>query len=157
VRRVIPPDATGGRPPRSPRAATSRGRSDVAVGLCEAPAVRRADRTNLNNAALAFRAVHTLIAVVELACLAQVWRSAITRRRGVAFRVATTVLLAEGVGLVIGRGNCPLGPLQGRLGDPVPLFELVLPPRAAKAAVPALAAVAVGGIGLAIARRPVDN
>jgi hypothetical protein len=84
----------------------------VAVAMCEAPPVNGppAAPRELNNAALAFRAVHTVIAVVELACLAQVWRCAITRRRDVAFRVATTVLLAEGVGLVIGRGNCPLGP-----------------------------------------------
>jgi hypothetical protein len=50
------------------------------------------------------------------------------------------------VALVIGRGNCPLGPFQARLGDPVPLFELVLPPRAAKAAVPVLAAVTAAGL-----------
>jgi len=28
-----------------------------------------------------------------------------------------------------GHGDCPMGPLQADLGDPVPLFELVLPPR----------------------------
>ena len=54
--------------------------------------------------------------------------------------------------LVIGRGNCPLGPLQSRAGDPVPLFELVLPPRAAKAAIPILAAVAVAGLALVAGR-----
>jgi hypothetical protein len=45
-----------------------------------------------------------------------------------------------------------MGPFQRRLGDPVPLFELVLPPRAAKAAVPVLAAFAVAGIGAVIIR-----
>ena len=40
------------------------------------------------------------------------------------------------------------GPLQDRLDDPVPLFELVLSPRAAKRAVPVLGAVAAAGIGL---------
>ena len=54
--------------------------------------------------------------------------------------------------LVIGRGNYPLGPLQSRGGDPVPLFELVLPPRAAKAAIPLLAAVAVAGLALVAVR-----
>lgn len=36
--------------------------------------------------------------------------------------------------MVIGGGNCPFGPLQRSLGDPVPMFELVLLPKAAKAA-----------------------
>jgi hypothetical protein len=58
-----------------------------------------------------------------------------------------TALSLEGIGLLIGRGDCPLTPLQRRVADPVPLFELVLPPRAAKVAVPVLAAVSVGGIG----------
>jgi hypothetical protein len=111
----------------------------------------------LGGTARAFRAAHTVVAIVELVCLAEVWRSALSRRRGAAFRVATAVLVAEGAGLVLGRGNCPLGPLQRRLGDPVPLFELVLPPRAAKAAVPVLAAVAIGGIGAALARPPVPG
>jgi hypothetical protein len=44
-------------------------------------------------------------------------------------------------------------PVQRRLGDPVPMFELVLPPRAAKKAVPALAAVALAGCVLALRPR----
>jgi hypothetical protein len=108
----------------------------------------------LTRAARGFRALHTLIAAAELACLGYVWTCALTRRRDAAFHIAVGVLVAEGVGLVIGRGDCPLGPLQGRLGDPVPLFELVLPPRAAKAAVPVLTGVAITGIALSAARPP---
>jgi hypothetical protein len=52
----------------------------------------------------------------------------------------------QGIGVLVGRGNCPLGPIQRRLGDPIPFFELVLPPRAAKAAFPVLLAVTLGGI-----------
>jgi hypothetical protein len=110
--------------------------------------------TRLSRLAVAFRAVHAAIAVVELACLAHVWRCALTRRRDPAFRAAVGVLLGEGVGLVIGRGDCPLGPFQDRLGDDVPLFALVLPPRAAKAAVPVLSTVAVAGIAVAGLRPP---
>ena len=57
----------------------------------------------------------------------------------------------------MGRGNCPLGPFQARLGDPVPLFELVLSPRAAKAAIPVLAAVAVAGIAALLILPPADT
>ncbi len=39
-------------------------------------------------------------------------------------------------------------------GDPVPFFELVLPPRAAKAAIPVLAGVSVAGVVALVLRRP---
>ena len=97
----------------------------------------------MSTSARALRAGHAVIAVVELGCLGYLWLCALTGRRDRLLRTAVTVLVGEGVGLVIGRGDCPLGPLQQRVGDPVPLFELVLPPRAAKAAVPALFAVSV--------------
>jgi len=62
------------------------------------------------------------------------------------------MLLVEGVALVIGRGNCPFGPFQRRLGDPVPMFELFLPPRAAKAAVPVLTLVSLAGLAALFGR-----
>lgn len=110
------------------------------------PRLRRP--TALGRGARLFRAVHAGIAVVQLAALAQIWRSAITRRRGPLLTASVAALAIEGGALVVGRGDCPLGPLQARLGDPVPLFELVLPRRAAKAAVPILTGVAVAGIAL---------
>lgn len=102
---------------------------------------------------MALRGGHTAIAVVELACLGYVWTCALTGRRDALLRGAIGVLVGEGVGLIIGRGNCPLGPLQERLGDPVPLFELVLPPNWARRAVPILAGTSV--VGIALALRPV--
>jgi hypothetical protein len=104
--------------------------------------------------AKAFRFGHFAVAAIELSSVGYVWTCAITRRRDKALVVALALLSAQGVGLVIGRGNCPLGPLQRRLGDPVPLFELVLPPRAAKAAVPALVAVTMAGVLALALRRP---
>jgi len=103
--------------------------------------------------AKALRAAHALLAVVELAGLGYVWVCAATGRRDRRLALAVGLLAAEGAALVVGRGSCPLGPLQERLGDPTPLFELVLPPRAAKAAVPVLAVVAVGGVAALAVRR----
>jgi hypothetical protein len=108
----------------------------------------------LPRAARRLRAIHVAIAVVQLASLGEVWVCAIRRRRGRVLRAAVVTLSVEGLALVVGRGNCPLGPLQRRLGDATPLFELVLTPRAAKAAVPVLAAVSVIGIALVAARPP---
>jgi hypothetical protein len=109
--------------------------------------------SGLSRGALALRAGHTAIAVIELSCLGYVWTCALTGRRDVLLKGAISILAAEGVGLVIGRGNCPLGPLQERLGDPVPLFELVLPATWARRAVPILAGVSA--LGIALALRPV--
>lgn len=111
------------------------------------------ERERLSRGAVALRAGHTAIAVVELCCLGYVWACALTGRRDALLRGAIGVLAAEGVGLAIGGGNCPLGPLQRRLGDPVPLFELVLPPAWARRAVPILAGIS--GLGIALALRPV--
>jgi hypothetical protein len=110
--------------------------------------------SELDRSARAFRIGHAAIALVELSCLGYVWRCAITRHRDRLLAASMIVLTAQGLGLVIGRGNCPLGPLQGRLGDPVPLFELVLPPRAAKAAIPTLAALTLIGVLALVWRRP---
>jgi hypothetical protein len=108
----------------------------------------------LSPAALIFRTMHATIAIAELTCLGYIWYCAITRRRNRRLGVAIATLGAEGVGLVIGGGNCPLGPFQRRIGDPMPLFELVLPKRAAKAAVPVLTTVAALGVLLTILRPP---
>ena len=102
----------------------------------------------MNRAAKGFRAFHTSIAVIDLAGLSYVWTCAFRQRRDRLLAVSVAALLIEGAALIVGRGSCPLGPLQTKLGDPVPLFELVLPPRAAKATVPILAAISVAGISV---------
>ena len=111
----------------------------------------------LGRTAKGFRVAHTLIAVIDLVGLGYIWTCALTRRRDRLLRFSVAALLVEGVALVVGRGNCPLGPLQRKLGDPVPLFELVLPPRGAKAAFPVLAAMSAGGLALLAVRRPSDT
>jgi hypothetical protein len=107
-------------------------------GLDEAPAAR------LSRAALAFRAAHATIALEQLLAIAYVWWCALSGRRGDADR--------EGVLVTANGGDCPLGGLQRRLGDPVPLFELVLSQRAAKLAVPTLGAITAAGLVLLMVR-----
>ena len=103
--------------------------------------------------ARAFRVAHIAWGVVSLAALADILVAALRGHPGARPFVGAAWLLLEGALLIVGRGNCPAGPLQRRLGDPVPMFELVLPPRAAKAAVPALTVVAAAGIGMLALRR----
>ena len=95
-----------------------------------------------------WRTVHGLITVGFLAAIAHIWWCAISGRRGPLLRAALTGLLAEGALVTANHGDCPLGPLGDRIGDQVPLFELVLPPRAARLAVPFLGVVTAMGIAL---------
>jgi hypothetical protein len=70
---------------------------------------------------------------------------------------AITALTAQGIGVLLERGNCPLAPLQQRFGDPTPLFELVVPARAAKAAFPVLLIGTLTGIIALVARPPAQR
>ncbi len=107
----------------------------------------------LSRPAKAYRVFHATWSVAGLASLGYIWVCAARRRRNRLLGASIAFLSVEGVGLVIGGGDCPMGPFQEQLGDPVPFFELVLPPRAAKAAVPILAAASLAGF-LAVAVRP---
>jgi hypothetical protein len=97
---------------------------------------------------LAFRFVHAAIATGFLFAIVYVWWCALTGRRGALLRIAVTALVGEGALVIANRGDCPLGGLQERLGDPVPLFELVLSPQAARRAVPVLGLLTAGGAAL---------
>lgn len=108
----------------------------------------------LSRQAKAFRVVHTVWSVVGLATLGYVWVCAATGRRDRYLHASVAFLSIEGVALLVGRGDCPMGPIQEEWGDPVPFFELVLPPRAAKAAVPVLAVATIMGFALIWLRRP---
>jgi hypothetical protein len=101
-----------------------------------------------------FRVAHGVWGAFNMLALGLVWRAGITRRRDKVAYASTALLLAEGAALVVGRGNCPFGPFQAELGDPVPMFEWFLPPRAAKAAIPALTIVTIAGLMVMWLRPP---
>ena len=107
---------------------------------------------SLSPAARLFRIAHATWGILNLAALGWVWLSAFRRSRDRLLATSIALLGMEGVALVIGRGNCPFGPFQQSLGDPVPMFEWVLPPSAAKAAIPVLTVISLGGF-VAVALR----
>jgi hypothetical protein len=98
--------------------------------------------------------VHAAWSAAQLACLGLIWARVAQRRRDPATWACVAFLAAEGGGLVVGRGDCPMGGVQEQWGDPVPFFELIFPPRAAKAAVPVLAGVALAPIAALAVRAP---
>ena len=106
----------------------------------------------LSPAAWAFRVAHGAIGVAFLGAIAYIWWCALTGRRSRGLRLAVVAILGEGAFVAANHGDCPLGPLQARLGDPVPLFELLLSPTAARRAVPALGVIATAGL-LLLARQ----
>jgi len=114
------------------------------------------DWSELGRGAKAFRVAHAAYSVVGLSTLGYIWACVATGRRDRWLGASVAFLLLEGGALVIGRGDCPFGPLQAKLGDPDPLFALVLPPRAAKAAVPVLAVATIAGILGLVIRGPRD-
>jgi hypothetical protein len=111
----------------------------------------------LSRSAKAYRVFHAAWSVAGLASLGYIWVCAATRRRDRRLLASVAFLSIEGIGLMMGGGDCPMGPLQAQMGDPVPFFELVLPPRAAKAAVPILAVVSVAGFLALALRRPIRS
>jgi hypothetical protein len=111
-------------------------------------------KAGLSPAVLVWRAAHGLIACGFLASIGYVWWCAFTGRRGRLLRLAIAALVSEGALVVANGGNCPLRSAGDRIGDPVPLFELLLSPRAARYAVPALGVLTAAGLGLLAARSP---
>ena len=108
----------------------------------------------LGRRARTWRVVHASWSVAQLAGLGYIWFCALTGRRNRRLWSSVAFLLAAGAALVIGHGDCPVGPRQAAWGDPVPFFELVLPPRAAKAAIPVLAGISVAAVAALVLRRP---
>ena len=125
--------------------------SEIGRAPSSRPAVSWA---TLGPRARAWRVLHASWSVAQLWCLGDIWVSALTQRRSRRLWAGVAFLLVEGGALVVGHGDCPVGPMQAEWGDPVPFFELLLPPRAAKAAVPVLAVVSVAGVVALALRRP---
>ena len=91
-------------------------------------AERPADpHVSVERGAKALRVAHIAIALAGLSSLGYVWLCALTGRRDRILGAALATLSLQSVGLLIGRGNCPLGPLQQRLGDPHPIVRVCAP------------------------------
>ncbi len=110
--------------------------------------------SELSPPAKRFRLVHTAWSIAGLASLGYLWVCALTRRRDPGLGAGITFLVVEGIALGIGGGDCPMAGRQREWGDPKPFFELLLPPRAAKAAVPILFGASVSGLVLVAVRPP---
>jgi hypothetical protein len=115
---------------------------------------RRVTWSRLGYRARAWRVFHASWSLLQLAGLGYLCASVIRRRRSRPLWATVAFPFVEGGALVVGHGDCPMGALQAEWGDPVPFFELVLPPRAAKAAAPILAGVSLAAVVGLVVRGP---
>jgi len=94
------------------------------------------------------RLAHGLVSALFLSCLGYVYYCGVTDTRSIWLVLSVIALAGEGAVVALNGGDCPLGFVHQRVGDEKAFFELFLPKRAAKLAVPFLAAVTVVGFGL---------
>lgn len=140
--------------PRTLPRGKARGAHSAVRGYLQRTSRRKRPEPRLSPPVIAWRTGHALIAIGFLASIGYVWWCAITGHRSPWLRRVIGALAAEGALVAANHGDCPLGPLGDRIGDEVPLFEIVLPPRAAKVAIPVLGAVTGAGlVALAIRSR----
>ena len=102
------------------------------------------------------RIVHTAIGVCELGCREYLWFCVITLRRDKWLTVVRSVLIGEGIALVVAKG-CSLGIVQRRAGDDVSMFELWFWPRIASLAIPTFTVGTLMGFVLLRARPLMDG
>jgi hypothetical protein len=99
------------------------------------------------------RFVHGLFAVYFMACVIYIYYAAFALKVDLWLGIAIISLVIEGVLVfVLNGGDCPLIHLQRKLNDPTPFFNLFLPDRVAKKAIPFLTGVMFLGILLLVAR-----
>lgn len=110
-------------------------------------------RGSLPLAARVFRCAHAGQAAGFLVAIGYLWWCGLAKAPRTPVADGDRCNRNRGALVAANRGSCSLGELQERLGDPDPLFELVLPARAAHLAVPVLGAVTAFGLALAW-RRP---
>jgi len=97
---------------------------------------------------LLIRTMHGLITALFLSCIGYVYYAGVTNRPTLAAYIAAGALMVEGIVVILNKGDCPLGFVHHKYGDDKAFFELLLPKRAAKLAVPVLGCIA--GIGIAL-------
>ena len=98
------------------------------------------------------RTIHGLFAAYFLICLGYVYYAAFTERFDLILIIALISLAGEAfLVFVVNGGDCPLIHVQRRIGDEKPFFELFLPPRLAKKAIPFFSVLALIGAALLVA------
>ena len=92
------------------------------------------------------RFIHFIIVIYLVFGIFYIYYSAYTRTTSYLLNVVIVSLFIEGLVIYLNHGNCPLGYIQRKFDDNTPFFELILPKRLAKIAVPFFALLTLIGI-----------
>lgn len=100
---------------------------------------------------LLLRIIHSFFAFFFISCIIYIYYSAYIKQMSLWVVLAIFVLALEGfLVFIVNKGDCPLAPLQYKLGDNTPFFNLFLPAEMAKKAVPFFTLVTIVGIVLLV-------
>lgn len=90
-----------------------------------------------NKSVIILRSVHAAFAIYFIICVFCIFYSAITLQINFLLKLALISLFVEGLLVfILNKGHYPLAPLQRKLNDPIPFFNLFLPDYLAKKAIP---------------------
>jgi hypothetical protein len=78
------------------------------------------------------RLAHGFIALLLMASIGVIYRSAASHTHGLWLYLAIAAFLTEGIVVALNRGNCPFGYLSAKYGHTKTFFELSLPKPIAK-------------------------
>ena len=105
------------------------------------------------NKVFILRVIHGLFAVYFILCLIYLYYAAIFSKVDMLLLLSVASLCIEGLSVfVLNKGDCPLIHIQRRIGDNIPFFQLFLPARLAKQAVPFFAKITWIGVALLVIR-----
>jgi hypothetical protein len=91
------------------------------------------------------RLLHGLITIFFLTCIGYIYYSGITGDITAFSYLAIAAIIVEGIVVGLNKGICPLGTIHHKYGDDKTFFELFLPKKAAKLAIPVLGTISLLG------------
>lgn len=99
------------------------------------------------------RVIHGLFALYFIFCLIYLYYAAIFSKIDIFLIIAIASLSIEGlIVFILNNGDCPLIHIQRKIGDETPFFNLFLPSKLAKKAIPTFARITWFGVALLIIR-----
>lgn len=103
---------------------------------------------------VSLRILHSILAVYFALCLLYLYIVGLTGNVDrTLFIVAIVSLAVEGIAVfVFNQGSCPLIHIQKKIGDNKPFFELLLPSKLAKQAIPVFALLTIIAILIILIR-----
>lgn len=103
---------------------------------------------------ISLRIFHGILTVYFALCLLYLYAVGLTGSVDrTLFAIAVLSLAMEGIAVfALNKGDCPLIHVQRKIGDDKPFFELLLPPRLAKQAIPVFALLTIVAILIILIR-----